>query len=387
MPLSILSLVDWIIQHVYGCKNWCKMLCPFLFFSRSFQSEFHWDNNSPSMYINPSRILGPGNWEKKFSHIPHLEIMFLWDVVTILRLPLEVLVARANYVGCSVKPWYCICNFLYLWYLWPIYCCLNFNWTICPLRLETSQSCCCVKDLLVVLIGAWHSFLVGTKNWEPLRSESWYHLPSSPIFSSLFFTPSSFITYLFLPSFSLHPFPIHCLICAVVSYIFDFYLQCKFTRSLPRVFNFKFPLQPHQKYNITQCGELGLLRMIILPILSTSLILFSLEGWEKVLNLEVTAGSCLLILSGLQERRDCVSGRIMSRAAQLSLSKIRNSQAKWVEPWGFLVVQENLWQALVHFFNQRFPGCGMHKWWCCSCEASGWFVQKVAPLKSQTSQV
>ena len=29
------------------------------------------------------------------------------------------------------------------------------------------------------------------------------------------------------------------------------------TLSLPRVINFKFPLQPHQKYNITQYGELG----------------------------------------------------------------------------------------------------------------------------------
>ena len=27
--------------------------------------------------------------------------------------------------------------------------------------------------------------------------------------------------------------------------------------SLPRVINLKFPLQPHQKYNITQYGELG----------------------------------------------------------------------------------------------------------------------------------
>ena len=29
------------------------------------------------------------------------------------------------------------------------------------------------------------------------------------------------------------------------------------TLSLPRVTNFKFLLQPHQKYNITQKGELG----------------------------------------------------------------------------------------------------------------------------------
>ena len=29
------------------------------------------------------------------------------------------------------------------------------------------------------------------------------------------------------------------------------------TSSLPRVINFKFPLQPHQKYYITQYEELG----------------------------------------------------------------------------------------------------------------------------------
>ena len=49
--------------------------------------------------------------------------------------------------------------------------------------------------------------------------------------------------------------------------------------SLPRVMNLKFSRQPHQKCDITQYGELGfsysLLRwkMIILPILTTSLIL------------------------------------------------------------------------------------------------------------------
>ena len=51
-----------------------------------------------------------------------------------------------------------------------------------------------------------------------------------------------------------------------------------------RVINFKFPLQPHQKYHITRYDH-SLLRwtMIILPILPTSLIHFSLEGWENVL--------------------------------------------------------------------------------------------------------
>ena len=56
------------------------------------------------------------------------------------------------------------------------------------------------------------------------------------------------------------------------------------TLSLPRVINFKIPLQPQQKY-ITQYEEIGfswLLRWkkIILPILNKSLIRFSLEGWE-----------------------------------------------------------------------------------------------------------
>ena len=34
-------------------------------------------------------------------------------------------------------------------------------------------------------------------------------------------------------------------------------LLCNATLSLPRVINIKFPLQPHQQYNITQYGELG----------------------------------------------------------------------------------------------------------------------------------
>ena len=59
-------------------------------------------------------------------------------------------------------------------------------------------------------------------------------------------------------------------------------------RSLPRVINIKFPLQPHQKYYITRYEGLdfhGLLRwkMIMLPILTTSLLHLSLKGWENVL--------------------------------------------------------------------------------------------------------
>ena len=55
--------------------------------------------------------------------------------------------------------------------------------------------------------------------------------------------------------------------------------------SLPRVrTNFKFPLQPHQKYNTTRYEELSLLRgkKIILPILTTSLSHFFSKGWENV---------------------------------------------------------------------------------------------------------
>ena len=57
---------------------------------------------------------------------------------------------------------------------------------------------------------------------------------------------------------------------------------------IPRVINLKFLLQLHQKYNITQYEELGfqsLLRrkMIILPILTTSLIHFSLKCWENII--------------------------------------------------------------------------------------------------------
>ena len=46
----------------------------------------------------------------------------------------------------------------------------------------------------------------------------------------------------------------------------------------PKNDHVKFPLRPHQKYYTTQYGERGLLRweMIILPILTTSLIHFSL---------------------------------------------------------------------------------------------------------------
>ena len=61
------------------------------------------------------------------------------------------------------------------------------------------------------------------------------------------------------------------------------------TLSLPRVINIKFPLQPHQKYNITQYEEVGfsmlilIWNMIILAILSTSLLQFSSKGWKNVL--------------------------------------------------------------------------------------------------------
>ena len=54
----------------------------------------------------------------------------------------------------------------------------------------------------------------------------------------------------------------------------------KLTLSLPRVINFKFPQQPHQKYcphHMKNSAFHSFLRgkMIILPILTTSLIHFS----------------------------------------------------------------------------------------------------------------
>ena len=51
------------------------------------------------------------------------------------------------------------------------------------------------------------------------------------------------------------------------------------TLSLPRVINFEFSLQPHQKYYTTQYEERGLLRwsVIIISILNTTLVLLSLE--------------------------------------------------------------------------------------------------------------
>ena len=59
--------------------------------------------------------------------------------------------------------------------------------------------------------------------------------------------------------------------------------------SLPRVINFKLPPQLHQKYWHDTVKEPGFLhsllrwRMITLPILTTSLIQFSLKGWDNVL--------------------------------------------------------------------------------------------------------
>ena len=74
----------------------------------------------------------------------------------------------------------------------------------------------------------------------------------------------------------------------VYLFIWPAWLEALLTLSLPRMINFKFFLQLHQKYHTTQCEELvfhSLLRreMIILPILITSLIHFSLKCWENVL--------------------------------------------------------------------------------------------------------
>ena len=65
-------------------------------------------------------------------------------------------------------------------------------------------------------------------------------------------------------------------------------MQRPLTLSIPRVINFTFLLQPHQKYYITQYEERGFSslilkrRMIILPILTTAHIHLSSKGWESV---------------------------------------------------------------------------------------------------------
>ena len=57
--------------------------------------------------------------------------------------------------------------------------------------------------------------------------------------------------------------------------------------SLPRVVNFKFLLQPHQKYYITQYGEFFIdyseERLLCCPFSLPHLCIFSLKGWENVL--------------------------------------------------------------------------------------------------------
>ena len=60
------------------------------------------------------------------------------------------------------------------------------------------------------------------------------------------------------------------------------------TLSLPSVINIKFPLQPHQKYKITQYGGTWLFivysnERLYLPILTTSHKHFCFKGWENVL--------------------------------------------------------------------------------------------------------
>ena len=59
------------------------------------------------------------------------------------------------------------------------------------------------------------------------------------------------------------------------------------TLSLPRVINFKLPLQLHQKFTPHSMKNLAFhsllsWKMIILPILTTSLIHLSLKGWGNV---------------------------------------------------------------------------------------------------------
>ena len=64
------------------------------------------------------------------------------------------------------------------------------------------------------------------------------------------------------------------------------------TLSLPRVINFKFPLQPQQKFMSHSMESLAFnslprCKLVILPILTTSFIHFSLQGWENVIFLKL----------------------------------------------------------------------------------------------------
>ena len=68
--------------------------------------------------------------------------------------------------------------------------------------------------------------------------------------STVLVHPTKFSRPLFLPSFNKRTHRIICL-CGG-------YSRQDITLSLPGVINFKFPPQPHQRYNITQYGELGL---------------------------------------------------------------------------------------------------------------------------------
>ena len=76
-----------------------------------------------------------------------------------------------------------------------------------------------------------------------------------------------------------------------LSYYFKYLENTMFTLnlSLPRVINFKFPLQLHQKYYITTVWRTWLFIayweeswLYYLPILTMSLIHFSSEGWGNV---------------------------------------------------------------------------------------------------------
>ena len=69
-----------------------------------------------------------------------------------------------------------------------------------------------------------------------------------------------------------------------------FRIHHQLTLSLPRVIDVKIPLQPHQKYCITQYRELGFSQLTqmkddytVLPILTTPLTRFLFRGWENVL--------------------------------------------------------------------------------------------------------
>ena len=109
---------------------------------------------------------------------------------------------------------------------------------------------------------------------------------------------------------------------AISSKLFHLRCCCRlpswyFTLPLPRVINFKFPQKPHQKYNITKYEELGSIhswlrcKVIILPILTTSLKHFSLKGWENVVFRRGSERVALTQISAYTTHKNLAARKIM----------------------------------------------------------------------------